>query len=49
MKKERKENLNDILELNEIDTEKIICKQLLNPLSMDNSVFVHEFFISLMV
>lgn len=49
MKKERKENLNDILELNEIDTEKIICKQLLNPLSMDNSVFVHEFFKARMV
>lgn len=38
------ENTDNLLELNENDIEKIICKQLLNPTSIDNSIFVHEFF-----
>lgn len=44
IKREKKENIDDLLELNENDIEKIICKQLLNPISLDNSIFVHEFF-----
>lgn len=43
-KKEKIENTDNLLELNEKDAEKIVCKQLLNPLSLDNSLFVHEFF-----
>ena len=38
------ENTDNLLELNENDIEKIICKQLLNPTSIDNTIFVHEFF-----
>lgn len=44
IKREKKENTDNLLELNENDIEKIICKQLLNPISLDNSIFVHEFF-----
>ncbi len=44
MIKEKNENNDSILELNENDIEKVICKQLLNPISLDNTLFVYEHF-----
>ena len=44
IKREQKENTDNLLELNENDIEKIICKQLLNPVNLDNSIFVHSNF-----
>lgn len=42
--KDQAENTDVMLELSESDVEKLVCRQLLRPLSMDNMMFVYEFF-----